>query len=154
MRQRARKATNPPRPTPPQEPANPSPVSHNAPPVDPLQQQLLQHKRIISTSTEVFDAVTDNNIRIIEVADKCTAEQFDTEQARFLPDWVSNGGVLWANNNLVTSRRTTIIVSKFFRRLSGGAKMCPGRGRPSDPGELSNGGSKRRWRYVVKLVTR
>ena len=66
-----------------------------------LQAKLLRRKRTISTSTAVYDAVANKEIRIIEVADGCTADQFDAEQTRLLRGWVSAGGVLWVNGNVL-----------------------------------------------------
>jgi len=66
-----------------------------------LQAKLLRRKRTISTSTAVYDAVANKEIRIIEVADGCTADQFDAEQTQLLCDWVSAGGVLWVNSNVL-----------------------------------------------------
>lgn len=67
-----------------------------------LEEKLLRRKRTINTSTAVYDAVANKDIWIIEVADTCTAEQFDAEQARLLRDWVSAGGVVWVNSNVLS----------------------------------------------------
>ena len=41
------------------------------------------------------------DVWIIEVADDCTADEFSPLQTKLLKEWVSKGGVLWANNNVV-----------------------------------------------------
>jgi hypothetical protein len=69
--------------------------------IEDLEAKLLRRKRTINTSTAVYDAVTNKEIWIIEVADTCTADQFDAEQTRLLRDWVSQGGVLWVNSNVL-----------------------------------------------------
>jgi tetratricopeptide (TPR) repeat protein len=69
---------------------------------DTLEAKLLRRKRTINTSTAVYDAVANKEIWIIEVADTCTADQFDAEQARLLRGWVSDGGVLWVNSNVLS----------------------------------------------------
>jgi hypothetical protein len=67
-----------------------------------LEAKLLRRKRNIGTSTAIYDAVANKEIWIIEVADTCTADQFDAEQARLLRNWVSEGGVLWVNSNVLS----------------------------------------------------
>ena len=81
-------------------PAQPPP-GHGTRPED-LETQLLRRKRTINTSTAVYDAVTNKEIWIIEVADSCRADQFDAEQARLLRDWVAEGGVLWVNSSVLS----------------------------------------------------
>jgi hypothetical protein len=78
-----------------------------SPPVKPskketLEAKLLRHKSTINTSTAIYAAVANKDVRIIEVADTCMADQFDAEQTRLLRDWVSNGGVLWVNSNVLS----------------------------------------------------
>ncbi len=68
---------------------------------DTLEAKLLRRKRTIDTSTAVYDAVANKEIWIIEVADACTADQFNAEQTRLLRNWVSEGGVLWVNSNVL-----------------------------------------------------
>ena len=70
--------------------------------VETLEEKLLRRKKHISTSTEVYDAVSNKEIWIIEVADSCTADQFDAEQTQLLLAWVNDGGVLWVNSNVLT----------------------------------------------------
>lgn len=67
-----------------------------------LNAKLLRRKRTISTPTAVHDAVANNEVWIIEVADSCTADQFDAEQTRLLRTWVSDGGVLWVNSSVLS----------------------------------------------------
>ncbi|MEN6405345.1 MAG: GYF domain-containing protein [Thermoguttaceae bacterium] len=66
-----------------------------------LNEKLLRRKTTINTSTAVYNAVANKNVWIIEVADTCTADQFDAEQTRLLRKWVGDGGVLWANSNVL-----------------------------------------------------
>ena len=67
-----------------------------------LEAKLLRRKRTINTSTAIYDAVANKEIWIIEVADECTADQFDAEQTRLLRNWVSEGGVLWVNSSVLS----------------------------------------------------
>ena len=67
-----------------------------------LEAKLLRRKRTISTSTAVDDAVANKEIWIIEVADSCTADEFDAEQTRLLRNWVKEGGVLWVNSSVLS----------------------------------------------------
>lgn len=66
-----------------------------------LEEKMLRRKRTINTSTAVNDAVANDDIQIIEIADTCTADQFDVEQTNLLRKWVSDGGVLWVNNSVL-----------------------------------------------------
>ena len=86
-----------------------------------LEAKLLRRKRTISTSTAIYDAVANKEIWIIEVADTCTADQFDAEQARLLRDWVSDGGVLWVNSNVLDLfgiRHSTVSGGSFAHCVS------------------------------------
>ena len=66
-----------------------------------LQEKLSRCRRIISTPTAVDDAVASKEVMIIQVADTCTADQFDAGQTKLLQDWVAGGGVLWANSSVL-----------------------------------------------------
>ena len=81
-----------------------------------LEAKLLRRKRTIGTSTAVFDAVANKDIWIIEVADTCSADQFDAEQTRLLRNWVSKGGVLWVNSSVLDLfgvRHSTVSEASF-----------------------------------------
>lgn len=80
------------------------PLAARSPNGDPitLTEKLLRCKLTINTSTAIHDAVNNKDICIIEVADTCTVDQFDAEQARILKKWVSAGGVLWVNSSVLS----------------------------------------------------
>ncbi|MFO7902359.1 MAG: GYF domain-containing protein [Pirellulaceae bacterium] len=42
------------------------------------------------------------SIHVARVANECTRENFNTDQEQRLQQWVSDGGVLWVNNNVLT----------------------------------------------------
>jgi tetratricopeptide (TPR) repeat protein len=67
-----------------------------------LEEKLLKRKRTISTPTAVYDAVKNEDLWIIEIADACTAEQFNAEETQLLRKWVSRGGVLWVNSSVLS----------------------------------------------------
>ncbi len=67
-----------------------------------LDEQLASGRAFVTTPDEIKTAVADKNIHIIEVANACTADKFDAAQGKLLQDWVNNGGVLWATNDVLT----------------------------------------------------
>ena len=69
---------------------------------DPVAERLRKRKTIINSSTDVPSAVANKDTWIIEVADACTADQFDIEQTRLLRRWVAEGGVLWVNSDVLS----------------------------------------------------
>ena len=67
-----------------------------------LDEQLASRGAFVTSPEEVKRAIANPNIRIIEVANVCTADKFaDAAQVKRLQDWVSNGGVLWATNDVL-----------------------------------------------------
>ena len=66
-----------------------------------LDAKLQERKKTVNTPLEVIEAVQDKEIWIIEVSDYFTGDQFSPRQAKILKDWVSKGGILWANNNVL-----------------------------------------------------
>jgi hypothetical protein len=56
---------------------------------------------MIYSTDAIPAAVANPEIRIIEVADGCSADRFDAHQTKLLNDWVSQGNVLWVNNNVL-----------------------------------------------------
>jgi hypothetical protein len=68
---------------------------------DDLQDRLRRHKVIIANAAAVKNAVAREDVRIIQVADACTANQFNAEQERLLRNWVAEGGILWVNSDVL-----------------------------------------------------
>ena len=90
------------------EPTRP-PVESPRPPVAPsrphgelLEEEVARRRALVDTPGAMKEAVANRDIRIIDVDDVCAANQFNPEQAGLLRSWVSEGGVLWANNNVLT----------------------------------------------------
>jgi len=76
---------------------------------DPQDDQLLalverELKVARLSSPGVIRAIVDDPAahQVIEVADGCTADQFRSEEAAMLRRWVAQGGILWANSNVLT----------------------------------------------------
>jgi hypothetical protein len=88
----------------------PSLVSPPSPPAAPavppsggesLDEEIGRRRLVIYTPDAVQAAVTNPEIRIIEVADICGADRFEERHTKLLQNWVSQGGVLWSNNNVL-----------------------------------------------------
>ena len=60
-----------------------------------------RRRMMIYSSDAIPAAVANSEVRIIEVADGCSADRFDARQTKLLQDWVSQGGILWVNNNVL-----------------------------------------------------
>ena len=90
------------------EPKPPVPPAKAAPAVDPHRrpgeswEEELARRRILVTSPEdVLAAIANSQVRIIEVADVCTADKFDSKQTGLFQRWASDGGVVWATNDVL-----------------------------------------------------
>jgi hypothetical protein len=79
-----------------------APPAAAAPPGDPLDEELSRRQVIVYSPDAVPAATANRGIRIIEVANVCTADRFNPHQTSLLQDWVSKGGILWVNNNVLT----------------------------------------------------
>ena len=66
-----------------------------------LLEKLRRQKVRVANASAVENAVERKDVRIIEVADTCTANQFTTEQERRLRNWVAEGGILWVNSDVL-----------------------------------------------------
>ena len=66
-----------------------------------MDEELSHRRMMIYSSDAVPAAVANPEVRIIEVTDACNADRFDARQTKLLQDWVSQGGILWVNNNVL-----------------------------------------------------
>ncbi len=97
-----------------------------------LEEELTSRRVIINTPSAIKAAVANKDVWIIQVADTCTADKFDSHHTELLRNWVSNGGILWANNNVLAlfgvrhQRYGTLFWSPHCKcTVSGGASACP-----------------------------
>jgi hypothetical protein len=89
--------------------AAPSPVPTSGagaqpshPPAESLEQELARRRVIIHTPEELDAAIAKQEVRIIDVADVCTVDKLDAKRTEILQRWVSDGGILWVNNDVLT----------------------------------------------------
>lgn len=81
---------------------------HTAPKPEPVitnesvEQELARRRVKLHSAAALRDAIANPEIRIIELADNCSAGQFTPEQTTMLLDWVSKGGFLWVRNDVLT----------------------------------------------------
>ena len=67
-----------------------------------LDSKLLVRKRTVSDPLELIGALMDKEVWIIEVSDEFEASQLSRRQTvTNLKNWVSKGGILWANNSML-----------------------------------------------------
>jgi hypothetical protein len=67
-----------------------------------VEEEFARQHVVAGTPDAVEAAVARRQVGIIEIADDCNAEQFDLLQTELLQRWVSDGGILWANNNVLS----------------------------------------------------
>ncbi len=120
-----------PPPAPPQNPEGPpaaaatGPVPPGSPPspqADTLDAELAQRRVLVNAAQlQLIDsAIVHPDTRIIELADDCTADKLDDAQTDRLIAWVSGGGVLWTNNDVLTLFR----IRHSSLTGGGGTMMC------------------------------
>jgi hypothetical protein len=69
-------------------------------------------------------------VQIVEIADDCTVDKLDGKRGEFLQRWVSDGGILWVNNDVLT-----LFGVQHSRLAPGGGELyC----RVSDKAEVSS----------------
>jgi tetratricopeptide (TPR) repeat protein len=57
----------------------------------------------LSTPAAVPALTADHTaVRVIQIADNCTADKFNSQQKDMLLEWVADGGILWVNNNVLS----------------------------------------------------
>ena len=103
------------------------------PPAHPgqsLDQELAQRRVIVHTAADLDAALARQQVQIIEVADDCTVDKLDSPRGERLQRWVSEGGILWVNNDVLT-----LFGVQHSRLASGGGDLyC----RVSDKAEVSS----------------
>lgn len=67
-----------------------------------LEEELVRRHVTIRSPEALSAAVNRKDVQIIEVATTCTADKFDAAQTALLQKWVSQGGVLWASNDVLS----------------------------------------------------
>jgi hypothetical protein len=67
-----------------------------------LEEELARRHVTISSPDKLPVVTARKSVRIIEVSGTCTADKFNAEQKALLRQWVSQGGVLWANNDVLS----------------------------------------------------
>ena len=77
------------------------PIPAVVPPTD-LETRINLRKTTLSVASGVSAAIGNKEISIIDVADTCTADQFDAKNTKLLQDWVAAGHVLWVNSNVLS----------------------------------------------------
>ena len=75
-------------------------------------------------------AANPREVQVLQVADECTAKKFSSEERSLLQRWVLEGGILWANNNVLDFfgtryKREHSYGSSYVARPGVTAKMCP-----------------------------
>ena len=71
-------------------------------PRESLEQELSRRRTVIHSAEDLDAAVAKPEVQIIEVADDCTVDKLDSKRGELLQRWVSEGGILWVNNEVLT----------------------------------------------------
>ncbi len=99
-------------------------------PRESLEQELSRRRAVIHTAEDLDPAVAKQEVQIIEVADDCTVDKLDSKRGELLQRWVSEGGILWVNNDVLT-----LFGVQHSRLASWGGELCC---RVSDKAEVSS----------------
>jgi len=67
-----------------------------------MEEELSLRRAKVDSADAIGTAIGNLDIKIIEVANRCTVDKLSPDQAGSLKEWVSHGGVLWANNDILT----------------------------------------------------
>jgi hypothetical protein len=64
----------------------------------------LESKKVTLSTPAAVPALTADHtaVCVIQIADDCTAEKFNSPQKVMLLKWVEDGGILWVNNNVLS----------------------------------------------------
>jgi len=57
---------------------------------------------IVHTGADLDAALAKPQVQIVEIADDCTIDKLDGKRGELLQRWVSEGGILWVNNDVLT----------------------------------------------------
>jgi hypothetical protein len=85
--------------------ANPAPAAAESPEAAKqaeLDAKLAEHKQTVTNLLALINAMQDKDVWIIEVADGFDAGKFTSPgQMKLFQEWVSSGGIVWANNSVL-----------------------------------------------------
>jgi hypothetical protein len=95
-----------------------------------LEQQLAERRAIVHTGADLDAALAKPEVQIVEIADDCTVDKLEARRGELLQRWVSEGGILWVNNNVLT----LFGVQHSLLAAGGGELYC----RVSDKAEVSS----------------
>ncbi len=103
-------------------------VQPSRPSGESLEQELARRRVVIHTPEDLEAAVAKQEVRIIEVADACTVDKLDSKRVELLQRWVSEGGILWVNNDILTlfgvqHSRLASWGGELYCRVSGKAEV-------------------------------
>jgi len=73
-------------------------------PLHPIEDQVSQELTILPLSAPGVLRILQSDPKtyhVVEVNWNCTKEKFNSEEIQILKDWVANGGILWATNNVL-----------------------------------------------------
>jgi hypothetical protein len=71
-------------------------------PKETVEEELMRRRVTVDSPDALAAAIANPAIKIIEVAEGCTADKLDPKRVELLRHWVSEGGVVWANNDVLT----------------------------------------------------
>jgi hypothetical protein len=110
------------------EPTSPAGAQPPRQPSESLEQELARRRVVVHTPGDLEAAVAKQEVRIIEIADACTVDKLDAKQTEILQRWVSEGGILWVNNDVLTlfgvqHSRLASWGGELYCRVSGKAEV-------------------------------
>jgi hypothetical protein len=95
-----------------------------------LEQQLAERRVIVHSGADLDAALAKPEVQIVEIADDCTVDKLEARRGELLQRWVSDGGILWVNNDVLT-----LFGVQHSRFATGGGELyC----RVSDKAEVSS----------------
>ena len=77
------------------------PTPPSPPKIESLEDELARRLAVANAPDELAAAMANQDIAIIQVADACTADKLSPEQSTRLRQWISDGGILWVNNDVL-----------------------------------------------------
>ena len=71
-------------------------------PGESWEEEFARRHVVVNSSKDVAAAIANPQVKIIEIADTFTADKFDPKQTGPFQRWASEGGVVWASNDVLT----------------------------------------------------